>query len=441
MGQINIPDKSPGDSYPATEWNTVKAEHNDTDSRVSAIEGSNTVNVSDLSDLPAPVSGVITLVDSTIYIFTGNVDIGANRLVVGSDNLITGRYAELDSITSTTAGAIITTTNNSFKVKDLRINATSSTGLDLNGTSAENVLFARFTLVAGSLGSCNDYSVFDVNQANFVSLGGGITLSGAMFAVSLQGGAFYSESGIGLDLNGLTADIIQISRMYFNNNNSSIGINVAAGGANLNADSIGAISYCSFLDPANSTSGYSPLDVKWSVDFNQNNSIIPSDRFQPTGWGAYADGETAPATQTFNTTPSKLQIDGAGAGTEENYLPLSIRGTGSLWDSVNDKITPISIGDSYDIRINLEVTGKTSSPNVLTMEVDIGGGGSPTIVIVPDDKSVTKAPPYNLVYTFPIYDLTTFFTNGAQIFLSTDVGSLTIGARNISIFRTSSGAS
>ena len=28
------------------------------------------------------------------------------------------------------------------------------------------------------------------------------------------------------------------------------------------------------------------------------------------GWGWYADAQTAPATQTITTTPSKLQIDG-----------------------------------------------------------------------------------------------------------------------------------
>jgi hypothetical protein len=441
MGNVPIADKVTGDNYTATEFNQMKNDGiNDNDARITALEGASTVQVSDVSDLPAPVSDVITLADSTIYVFNGSVNIGVNRLVMGADTLITGHYAEIDGIISTTAGAIINASD-SFKLQEIKITATSSTGFALTGTNTENALFARVTMIVGSLGTCADYSVFDINQANFISLGAGLTISGAMLAISLQGGAFYNESGVGLDLNGLTADIIQISRMYFNNNNSSTGINVAASGANLNADSIGVITFCSFLDVANAVTGYSPLDLKWSVDLNQNNSIIPSDRFLPTGWGTYVDAETTPATQTFNTTPAKLQIDAAGGTTNENYLPKSIRGTASLWDSVNDKITPITEGDSYDIRINIEVTSKTSNPNVLTAELDIGGGGSPTTVIVRDDKSVTAAPPYSLIYTFPIFDLTTFFTNGGQLFLSTDVGSLTVGARSITIFRTSSGAS
>jgi hypothetical protein len=439
MGFIPIPDKNPNDTYTASEFNQMKNDGiNDNNARIDALEGANKVQVATVNDLPAPSGDVITLDDNTIYVFNGAVDIGANRLVMGSDTLITGNYAELDSITSTNAGAIITATD-SFKIQEIRINATSSTGFNLTGTGAENALFARVTIVAASLGTCANYSVFDINQANFISLGNGLTISGAMLAISLQGGAFYNQSGIGLDLNGLTADIIQIQRMYFNNDSGSTGINVAANGANLNADSIGVITFCSFLDVANAITNYSPLDLKWSVDLNQNNSIIPSDRFVPTGWGAYSDAETTPATQSFNTTPSKLQIDGGGAGTNEDYLPKSIRGTGSLW--ANDKITPITEGDSYDVRVNIGVTSKTSNPNILRLELDISGGGSPTTVIVQDDKSVTAAPPYSLIYTFPVYDLATFFANGAQIFFSTDTGSLTVGSRSISIFRTSSGAS
>lgn len=153
------------------------------------------------------------------------------------------------------------------------------------------------------------------------------------------------------------------------------------------------------------------------------------------GWGYYQDAETSPATQTINTTPSKLQIDGASASSDSNYLPREIRGTAELWDTTNDKITPIKIGDGYDIRVSIEITGKTGSPNEITLQLDIGGGASPTIVISEISQSVAKTAPFILSFALPIFSLATFLSNGGQIFLSTDTGTVTVASRNILIKR------
>jgi len=158
------------------------------------------------------------------------------------------------------------------------------------------------------------------------------------------------------------------------------------------------------------------------------------------GWANYADAETTPATQTINTTAAKLQIDGGGATSTSAYLPREIRGISELWDTTNDKITPINIGDGYSLRIDLEITAKTGSPTELEMELDIGGGATPTIIIVDRIIPTGKAPPYTVSVGFPIFCLSTFKTNGGQIFLKTDTGTVTISSRIISIHRLSNGA-
>lgn len=157
------------------------------------------------------------------------------------------------------------------------------------------------------------------------------------------------------------------------------------------------------------------------------------------GWGYYQDAATTPATQSITSTPSKLQIDGAGANSESNYLPREIRGSAELWDTTNDLILPINIGDSYSVRVDLEITAETGSPNEINVSLDIGGGGTPSIVIVDTYISTGKSTPYNVSICIPIFTLTTFNSNGGQIFLSTDTGTVTIGDRGISIFRISSG--
>lgn len=61
--------------------------------------------VTELNDLPTPVSGVITLADDHSYFFIGTVDLLGNRMVGGSNTCILGPSSENAFITSTGLGA------------------------------------------------------------------------------------------------------------------------------------------------------------------------------------------------------------------------------------------------------------------------------------------------------------------------------------------------
>lgn len=159
--------------------------------------------------------------------------------------------------------------------------------------------------------------------------------------------------------------------------------------------------------------------------------------YKVAGWASYA--QSVATAQTITSTDSKLVIEGTGAGSNSSYLPLEIRGISELWDTVNNKITPISIGDGYTMRIDFEITAKTGNPNGLDISLDIGGGATPTNVFIERVVSTLKATPYRVSVAFPFYTLSDFKTNGGQIFLKTDTGTLAITARMISIHRISSG--
>ncbi len=159
------------------------------------------------------------------------------------------------------------------------------------------------------------------------------------------------------------------------------------------------------------------------------------------GWGVYADAATTPATQVFTTTPALLQIDGAGSTSNSAHLPREIRGSAELWDTTNDLITPINSGDGYDIRVSLGATAKTGSPNEIIVQLDIGGGGSPTIVVAEVASPASKTTPFTATISIPIFTLSTFLSNGGQIFVSTDAGTITIGTRSILIKRDYNGDS
>ena len=159
----------------------------------------------------------------------------------------------------------------------------------------------------------------------------------------------------------------------------------------------------------------------------------------PHGWGYYNEDQTVASTQVITTTPQKLTIDGLASTSESGYLPLEIRGISELWNTSTNKIEPIGIGDDYTLRIDLKVTAKSGAPTELKLDLDIGGGASPSIVIVERFIATAKAPPYSISIGFPIFCLTTFVANGGQLFLSTDTGTVTIQERAISIHRLGKG--
>lgn len=186
-------------------------------------------------------------------------------------------------------------------------------------------------------------------------------------------------------------------------------------------------------------------EVKTVVNSLSSDIDVNSDRLddleatQTGGWGFYVDSQTSPATQVFNTVASKLQIDGVGVTSNETYLPTEIRGVNSLWDNINDKIIPINLGDGYALRLDLTVNSDTGNPTYIEFELDIGGAATPTTTIVNRVIGLPKTPPFDLSISFHYFSLSTFLSNGGQLFLKTDTGTVTVGKRSLMISRSSNG--
>lgn len=151
------------------------------------------------------------------------------------------------------------------------------------------------------------------------------------------------------------------------------------------------------------------------------------------GWAQYVDDGSA---QVITTSPVVLSND--ATTTEETYLPLDIRGSGSLWSS--NKITPTNTGDSYTVHLKLPVTAKSGSAALLTVSLDIGGDTSPTDVIYSQDFSVSATPSFDIFVTIPVGVTADFKTNGGQFFVASDADTVTITNPSILIVKNSSGA-
>lgn len=156
----------------------------------------------------------------------------------------------------------------------------------------------------------------------------------------------------------------------------------------------------------------------------------------PSGWGYYQHNGLA---QNFTSTDSKLLINASGPLTNTSYLPNEIKGTGQLWSAANSRVTPIRLGDSYQLRLDLPITARTSA-NELTISLDISGGATPASVILPKYQSIAKTPPFTVSVEITVVVLsTTTLSNGIQFFLKTDSGNIDITNPSITIVRTHSG--
>ncbi len=400
----------------------------------------NVMVVEKLSDFPNPIAGIISLNDETIYQISGAVDIGSNRLLMGVNTTIRGKSPALDYITSSTTSALITATTN-FRLVEVGFQASNGSIFSLNGSGAEICLMigVRF-FGSGGLGSVDGYDLFECNVALFVGFTIGLSFTGSNGSLILIDTEFFQTSGTptSVNLNGGTWNLIRILGCSFVTVSGGTGLIVAANGANLNSGYIGVVSSSVFSGAGTAVSGYSSLDEEWAVN-STSVGIVTSDRIEPTGWAYYGDAETSPATQSLTTTYQKLQID--GGSTIDSYLPKAIRGTGTLWDVTNDKITPISIGDSYDLRVDLEITSSGGGASSLYLQLDIGGGATPSNVVVDRVIGFGKTPPFTVSVGFPIYCLNTFKANGGRFFIRTDAGTATLATRGIMVSRNSSGFS
>lgn len=150
------------------------------------------------------------------------------------------------------------------------------------------------------------------------------------------------------------------------------------------------------------------------------------------GWAFYTDDVSA--NQLVTTTDLKLLINGSGSNSNEEYLP---KNNGSIWDTSTSQMTPAEVGASYDVRIQLDITSLSGNPTQMNFKLDIGGGATPTIVIMEQTVTLKNNVPQSVVISTPIFCLQTFVDNGGQMFMSSNTGSITIENRTILLVRTS----
>lgn len=157
----------------------------------------------------------------------------------------------------------------------------------------------------------------------------------------------------------------------------------------------------------------------------------------PFGKAFYQHSATG---QVITPTPSLIEIDGQGSDTQVTQLPREIRGSGNLWDEINNKLTPIRLNDVYQVRLDLPITLETGTPGELAIQFEAGATSGITNVVATKYTKLGRSTPYETSFDVSLGILTpSIFANGVRIFASVDTGSITIGAPSVFIVKTGDG--
>jgi hypothetical protein len=99
----------------------------------------------------------------------------------------------------------------------------------------------------------------------------------------------------------------------------------------------------------------------------------------------------------------------------------------------------MQLHDSYVFSLSMTVTSEATSPTELTVQLDIGGTGSVSNVVLTHFSTLGKSVPYTLEMTSGAFVTSTMLTNGATIYVKTDTGSVDVNDVTLLIQRVHGG--
>jgi hypothetical protein len=153
------------------------------------------------------------------------------------------------------------------------------------------------------------------------------------------------------------------------------------------------------------------------------------------GWAYYEDGTyTSGSPLSVNNALVQLLIDGLGANTEKDQLPVNSSGSAiELWNTLTDKITPINVGDAYDLRLDFQASTATPS-TYMDLKLDIGTGTPNNIVTRTLTFPKGTGTAHSFSVGFPIFTLATFLSNGGKLMLDTTGLGANVSVWDIGLF-------
>jgi len=360
-------------------------------SESSVATGTKTVIITQLSDLPTPVSSVITLLADTEYFFINDVNLGTNRLVLNNKTTIKGTDSVIITLTYTGTGTLFSTTTATNRISLLTISCTSGTMLSVTAPTG-----AIFRMTDCSY-NCDVFGTFTGGVfpaggvARFTNVSGVVATNGLTFTGNWRSILFdtsastVTSAGAFFNLGTATFDAFYAQTFLISLAAGTFFIDGATGSANVNAGGVGSVLQNRFSGAGTPITGVTVDDALW--DFNGNDDIADT---RPDGLLSMQGNATntviavagtavlvagtwviEDTSQVTGTTAGRLTYDGG----KNAKLPMTASVT----------IVPVS-GGSVEIGAMIALNG-TTIPN--SLRTSSTSAGNPTSITVPWQLSLS----------------------------------------------------
>lgn len=164
--------------------NGVLVDFESTD-KIDAVIAENLVFVSEVTDLPEAVSGVISLAANTTYFFNGTIDLEGSRIVANENTTIIGGSSENCRIKSTGLSGALISSNFSLPMRNITIEANVAIDLDGDGTTTALDWFGVNFTNCATVGTIKDQSNVIFTDCAFLN-SGGLTFNGTIGTIAFN---------------------------------------------------------------------------------------------------------------------------------------------------------------------------------------------------------------------------------------------------------------
>lgn len=270
---------------------------------VSDAGASKTVVVSEESDFPTPVAGVITLEEDTDYLLANDIST-ANRFVVSRPNTIRASSSQMVSLTYTGSGDMFTGTNSSFKIVNITVDAPNGNIFNTTAPSLPGIV----QMVESNVKSCQTLGTIDGNFITRFSnvafeniIADGLTFAGTNNILVVDVGVAFLGGGSLIDLGTSTFESISIDGgVIASSAPGTFFLSGLTNSGNINPGGSGSVINNKGFGSGSSLNGISNDDARWN--FLANNTIPNS----TSDVLIYTDGNALETTIAAVDTPVKV---------------------------------------------------------------------------------------------------------------------------------------
>lgn len=307
----------------------------------TATVSTKTVIVSEESDFPVPVSGVITLENNTDY-FIANDIVTTNRFVVGTATTLRGPASQIVKLTYTGVDTMLTSTEPNFRIDRISIACPNGTVFDMSSSGT-----GIFEIIESNIFECNTIgTIGDMFTVSFKGLTlkdiktDGVTFTGFVdkFFSDVVVSFFNGVSGTLYDLNNGTFNSLTISNQFDAGTVAYTFLSGLVSSGNINVGGLGVVTNCRLQSTTTPLSNVSPNDSRWN--FALNDAISDT---RPESMLSFA----TPTTTTIVTAGTPVKV--AGTWTSESSSQMTGSTDGRItYNGERNAILPINLSISLE---------------------------------------------------------------------------------------------